>query len=181
MKRAVFLDRDGVINKSLIVDGIPKPPQNLENLEILSGVKVALKELKESGFLLIVVTNQPDVSRGTITLEEVQLINEFLSYSLPIDAFFMCVHDDEDFCSCRKPKPGLLVEAAVQHGIDIKSSFLVGDRWRDIVAGQAVGCACYFIDHGYSEKSPPRPFERVHSLLDASRKIIGDESYGDTK
>lgn len=181
MNRAVFLDRDGVINKSLFKDGVPTPPQNLEELEILPGVEMALNSFKQSGFLLIVVTNQPDVSRGTITIAEVDRINNFLLNSLPMDAIFVCAHDNHDYCSCRKPKPGLLLEAAKQFQIDTKSSFLVGDRWRDIEAGQAAGCACYFIDYGYSEKSPPEPFKRVYSLLEASHEIIGDGRNGHTK
>lgn len=179
MNSAVFLDRDGVINKALLKDGVPTPPQSLENLEILPGVNTALHRFKQSGFMLIVVTNQPDVSRGIISIEEVDRINGFLLNSLPIDAIFVCAHDTQDDCSCRKPKPGLLLEAANQFQIDRKSSFMVGDRWRDIEAGQAAGCVCYFIDHGYSEKSPPEPFNRVNSLLEASREILGGESIGD--
>jgi D-glycero-D-manno-heptose 1,7-bisphosphate phosphatase len=181
MNRAVFLDRDGVINKAPVKDGVPTPPPNLENLEILPGVETALNTLKQSGFLLIVVTNQPDVSRGIISMAEVEAINDFLLDSLPIDAIFVCAHDNQDYCLCRKPKPGLLFDAAKEFQIDRKSSFLVGDRWRDIEAGQAAGCACYFIDYGYSEKSPLEPFKRVYSLLDASRGILGDVSNGDTK
>ena len=174
MNRAVFLDRDGVINKSLFTDGLPEPPKNLKSLEILSGVETALKELKQKGFLLIVVTNQPDVSRGTTSIQEVRLINRFLSNRLPIDKFYVCAHDEKDFCACRKPKPGMLLDAAKRFQIDTKSSYLVGDRWRDIEAGQAVGCDCYFIDYGYPENPPQKPYKTVYSLLEASRYILGD-------
>jgi D-glycero-D-manno-heptose 1,7-bisphosphate phosphatase len=181
MNKAVFLDRDGVINKSVIENGTPRPPQDLENLEVLPGVEVALNELKKAGFLLIVVSNQPDVSRGRTTYQEVKRINDFLSNSLPIDAFFVCFHDNNDHCSCRKPKPGLIIEAAAHHVIDIKASFLVGDRWRDIAAGQAAGCVCYFIDYSYQEKSPLTPYKRVYSLLEASIDILGDRANANLK
>ena len=181
MNKAVFLDRDGVINRSPVVDGMPKPPGNLEDVEILPGVEIALNKLKRTGFLLIVVTNQPDVSRGTTTIQEVKRINDFLTRTFPIDAFFVCFHDNKDFCSCRKPKPGLLVEAKRQFGIDFKSSFLVGDRWRDIEAGQAAGCTCYFIDYGYPEKSPVKPYRRVYSLLEACEHILGENVDDDFK
>jgi D-glycero-D-manno-heptose 1,7-bisphosphate phosphatase len=176
MKRAVFLDRDGVINKSLLIDGLPRPPENLDQLEILPGVDKALKMLKLNGFLLIVVTNQPDVARGLTSNAAVKAINDYLITTFPIDAIFVCTHDNEDNCICRKPKPGLLLDAAIQFQIDIKSSFLIGDRWRDIEAGQAAGCDCYFVDYGYLEKSPPKPFERVYSLLEASIDILGRAS-----
>jgi D-glycero-D-manno-heptose 1,7-bisphosphate phosphatase len=181
MNRAVFLDRDGVINRAPIRDGLPVSPRNLNNLEILPGVETALNGLKRSGFLLIVVTNQPDVARGIISITEVHEINNFLSNSLPIDGFFVCAHDNQDYCTCRKPKSGLLLDAAIQFRIDTKSSYLVGDRWRDIEAGQAVGCACYFIDYGYPEKSPKEPFKRVFSLLEASHEILGVDNNADTK
>ena len=108
MGRAIFLDRDGVINKSLTIDGVPSPPRDLMDLEILPGVETALNRLRRSGFLLIVVTNQPDVSRGLVSISDVDEINNFLSNSLPIDAFFVCPHDNHDSCNCRKPKPGML-------------------------------------------------------------------------
>ena len=178
MKRAVFLDRDGVINKAFILDGIPVPPRNLRDLEILAGVREAIKLLKERNFVIVTVTNQPDVARGVVTEESVESINSYLGHELGIKHFFTCYHDDGHDCNCRKPKPGLLLNAAQDLGLDLQKSFMVGDRWRDILAGQTAGCRCYFIDYRYSEKSPVLPFVKVSSLLEATRSIL--ESSNDT-
>jgi D-glycero-D-manno-heptose 1,7-bisphosphate phosphatase len=170
LKRAVFLDRDGVLNRALERDGKPYPPRNPEELEILPGVPEALALLKARGFLLIVVTNQPDVARGTLPRELLDAIHARLTAELPLDDIFICPHDDADACACRKPKPGLLLEAASKHGIDLASSFMVGDRWRDIDAGHAAGCTPILIDYQYRERPPARePAARVRSLLDAVR------------
>jgi D-glycero-D-manno-heptose 1,7-bisphosphate phosphatase len=136
----------------------------------------ALEKLKNHGFILIVVTNQPDIARKQVTRGEVDLINEHLSKSLPIDEFYICEHDDKDSCNCRKPKPGLILEAALKNSIALDSSYMVGDRWRDIHAGQAAGLNCFFIDYKYSEKKPDQPFKRVLSLLEASLIIIGESN-----
>lgn len=172
MRRAVFLDRDGVINRAYVVDGAPLPPKNLSDIEILTGVKEAVKLLNERNFVLVVVTNQPDVARGTVTRESVELINSYLGRELGIDHFFTCFHDDSQECNCRKPKPGLLEVAARNLNLDLHKSFMVGDRWRDIAAGQAAGCTCFFIDYDYMEISPVLPFTRVSSLIDATQFIL---------
>jgi len=135
MKRAVFLDRDGVLNRAIVRDGRPYPPANLSALEILPGVFKAMQSLHEAGWLLIVVTNQPDVARGTALVEDVEEIHQYLQSLLPIDEFRTCYHDSGDECSCRKPSPGSLVSAAAFHGIDLGLSYMVGDRWRDTEAG----------------------------------------------
>lgn len=177
-KRAVFLDRDGVINRATVRDGKPYPPDGLENLEILPGVLEALESLKKAGYLLIVVSNQPDVGRGKTTREAVDEINASLGISLPIDHFRMCFHDGSEGCGCRKPLPGMLIESAREFEIDLVSSAMVGDRWRDTEAGINAGCRTFFIDYGYSEKQPERYDYKVKSLLEASeiilsRKLIG--------
>lgn len=174
MKRAIFLDRDGVLNRSFMVNGVPKPPTSVEDVEILVGVVEAIHSLKKHGFLPIVVTNQPDVARGSLTRESVEGINNFLSRSLGINYFFTCFHDSRDSCECRKPKPGLLLSAAQELGINLQESVMVGDRWRDMEAGQTVGCECFFIDYGYLEKSPLMPYRRVSSLLEVARFYIGE-------
>jgi len=172
MKRAVFLDRDGVINKASISNGIPVPPNNLKEVVILAGVKEAIKMLDENNFDIVVVTNQPDVARGRVSKESVEAINSSLGKKLGIKYFLVCYHDDLDGCDCRKPKPGLLLNAARNLDIDLNKSFLVGDRWRDINAGQTAGCACFFIDYKYREKSPDLPFIKVSSLLEAVQIIL---------
>ena len=173
MKRAIFLDRDGVINRTIVRDGKPYPPASLATLEILPGVADALQSLHEAGWLLIVVTNQPDVARGTTTIADVEAINAHLRNYLPIDEFRTCYHDNLDGCNCRKPLPGALFAAADAHGIDLASSYMVGDRWRDTVAGERAGCKTIFIDYGYSELRPKNFSFRVQSLAEATNIILG--------
>lgn len=173
MQRAIFLDRDGVINRALVRDGRPYPPANLAAVEILPGVSDALSALHDADFMLIVVTNQPDVARGTTPQAVVEEINNYLASCLPIDEFRTCYHDSGDGCNCRKPLPGLLLAAAGQHGIDLGQSYMVGDRWRDAEAGQRAGCKTFFIDYGYAEKQPESINFRVRSLSEAASIILG--------
>jgi len=178
MKRAVFLDRDGVLNESIVRDSKPYPPKNISEVVILPGVEEALALLRSLNFFLIVVTNQPDVARGTSTTEDVNQINTHISNLLNLDYFYTCFHDDVDDCDCRKPKPGLLTEAAINLNIDLNTSYMVGDRWRDIAAGQAAGCENFFIDYGYEEARPVMPFIAVTSLLGAAQHIEEIEKNG---
>jgi D-sedoheptulose 7-phosphate isomerase len=172
-RAAVFLDRDGVINRVVVRDGKPFPPAGIDDLELLPEVASAMNSLKAHGFALYVITNQPDVTRGTQTREAVENIHQSLSSSLPIDDIFVCYHDDNDQCGCRKPLPGLLLEARSKHNIDLSRSFVVGDRWRDIDAGHNAGCKTVLIDYGYRERTPTRPPEAtVRSLREAADWII---------
>jgi len=171
MARAVFLDRDGVINRTLIIDGRPYPPDPVSSYEILPGVEGALRRLRQAGFLLIVVTNQPDVARGKTSRQSIEAMHESLLGELELDEVVACYHDG-DGCECRKPKPGALIEAARRHAIDLAQSFMVGDRWRDIEAGQRAGCTCFFIDYAYAEQEPKPPFRRVDSLAQAADAIL---------
>ncbi|MEP9379041.1 HAD family hydrolase [Aquabacter sp. CN5-332] len=170
--RAVFLDRDGVLNRAIVRDSKPYPPASLAEMEILPGAPEAAKRLAQAGFLLIVVTNQPDVARGTTTRETVEEINGAIGRIMPISEFRVCYHDSADGCDCRKPKPGALLAAARVHQIDLPRSFMVGDRWRDIEAGQAAGCKTIFIDYGYDEKQPKNVDFSVGSLEEAARRIL---------
>ena len=112
MRRAVFLDRDGVLNRAFLhADGKSHPPASPQQLEILPGVMDVCQSLRRAGFLLIVVTNQPDVARGTQRREVVEAINLELRRQLPLDDIRVCYHDEADNCPCRKPKPGMLLEA----------------------------------------------------------------------
>ena len=174
MRRAVFLDRDGVINRAIVRDGKPYPPASLVELEILPGVHEALQKLHDANYLLVVVTNQPDVARGTSKREDVELMNAFLSSQLPIDDFKTCYHDSADECNCRKPLPGALLEAAQEHDIDLSKSFMVGDRWRDVEAGASAGCKTFFINYRYAEQKPEAPDFIVSSLLEAKKIILGE-------
>jgi D-glycero-D-manno-heptose 1,7-bisphosphate phosphatase len=171
MKRAVFLDRDGVINQVLLRNGKPHPPDGPDALKILGGVPEALRRLRRAGFLLIVVTNQPDVARGTATRENVEQMHRRLLSELALDHIYTCYHDGND-CDCRKPSPGALLKAAQEHSIDLQGSFMVGDRWRDIEAGQRAGCKCLFIEYGYNERRPNPPYACVGSLSEAADIIL---------
>ena len=171
-RRAVFLDRDGVINRAVVRDGKPYPPDTLAALEILPGVAKALESLRAAGYLNIVVTNQPDVATGKQSREVVDAMHGMLARSLALDAIKACFHTDEDRCICRKPKPGMILEAAAQYGVDLTASFLVGDRWRDISTAQAAGCKGLFIDYGYAEKGPDKPYLAVKSLPEAADLIL---------
>ena len=165
---AVFLDRDGVINRAILRDGRPHPPASLEELEILAGVPAALRRLKEAGFRLVVVTNQPDVARGTQTRAAVEQLHGMLQATLPIDEIRVCYHDDRDRCSCRKPAPGLLL-AHPAH--ELSRSVMVGDRWRDVEAGQRAGVRTILVGTGYDERDVSPDF-RVESLAEAASTIL---------
>jgi D-glycero-D-manno-heptose 1,7-bisphosphate phosphatase len=171
---AAFLDRDGVINRAIVRDGRPYPPASLAELEILPGVASALETLRAAGFRLIVVSNQPDVARGSTSRAAVDEINAALMRSLPLEAIRCCLHDDHDDCDCRKPRPGLLLRAAADFAIDLSASWMVGDRWRDIEAGRAAGCHTIFIDYAYKEAQPPHSDHRVASLHEAVPIILGE-------
>lgn len=174
MRRAIFLDRDGVLNRARVVDGKPYPPENLATMEILPGVSSALKALSNAGFLLIVITNQPDVAKGITSRETVEDINNHLKDCLPIDEFRTCFHDNEDGCDCRKPAPGALLSAAKKHRINLLQSYMIGDRWRDVEAGERAGCKTIFIDYGYQEKQPTTMHFKVQNLKEAAFIILGE-------
>lgn len=172
MPRAVFLDRDGVINQAWVREGRPYPPTTVDAVTLLPGVGQALADLKAAGYRLVVVTNQPDVARGTLARAAVEAIHAHLGALLPIDEFRTCFHDDADGCACRKPRPGLLQAAARDHGIDLAASYMVGDRWRDTEAGRAAGCRTIFIDHCYDERRPQNCDLSTGSLAQAARHIL---------
>jgi D-glycero-D-manno-heptose 1,7-bisphosphate phosphatase len=150
--RAVFLDRDGVINRAIVCMGKPYPPARLEDVEILPGSSLSLRRLADYGYVLIGITNQPDVARGNQSRDTVESINTLIQSSLPIREILVCYHDNADECDCRKPKPGLILKAAQKYGIDLSRSWMVGDRWKDIAAGQAAGLKTIFVDYHYSEE-----------------------------
>ena len=164
-----------MINEAVVVDGKPHPPANLEQLRIFPGVQDSLRKLKKIGFVTLVVTNQPDVARGKTTMEFVQKIHDRLTKKLPIDGFYTCWHDEKEECCCRKPKPGLIRKAADELGINLSQSFMVGDRWRDVEAGQAAGCRTVFLDYGYSEKSPAKADFKCKNLREAVNWIYQQE------
>jgi D-glycero-D-manno-heptose 1,7-bisphosphate phosphatase len=175
--RAVFFDRDGVLNEAIVRDAKPYPPQGLEEFVLVPHAETTLQRLRASGFMLIVVTNQPDVARGKQSQAVVDAMHERLREHLPLNDVLVCYHDDPDDCACRKPKPGLLLDAAKRHGIDLGASYLIGDRWRDIEAGVRAGCKTVWIDHLYDEPHPKGYDARVSTLDAAGTWIVRD---GDT-
>jgi D-glycero-D-manno-heptose 1,7-bisphosphate phosphatase len=174
LKKAIFLDRDGVINQAIVREGKPYPPTRLKDVVILQGVKETLERLHKAGYSLIVVTNQPDVSRGKVTRQQVDEINNYLLSNLIIDEILTCFHDDFENCNCRKPKPGLLIEASKSKGIDLAESYMIGDRWRDIECGQNAGCKTIFINYHYQEKQPVGFNFETTSLKEACVFILGE-------
>jgi D-glycero-D-manno-heptose 1,7-bisphosphate phosphatase len=172
---AVFLDRDGVLNRTVVREGKPFAPTTLAEFELLPGVPEACARLKQAGYLLIVATNQPDVGRGTMSQSLVEAMHERLCAQLPIDRLEVCYHGGEQYgqpCDCRKPKPGMLVRAAQALGLDLAASWMVGDRWRDIDCGHAAGCRTVFIDYNYDEKLRQPPDFRVRDLAEGADVIL---------
>jgi D-glycero-D-manno-heptose 1,7-bisphosphate phosphatase len=173
-QRAVFLDRDGVINRAVEREGKPYPPAGPSEFEILPEVPKACAELKAAGFLLIVVTNQPDVGRGTLPQSAVEAMHAAMCRQLPIDRVEVCYHpgQGQSDCDCRKPRPGMLLRAARELGVDLAQSWMVGDRWRDVDCGQAAGCRTIFIDRGYAEPLRQAPDFRAANLPEAAAIIL---------
>jgi D-glycero-D-manno-heptose 1,7-bisphosphate phosphatase len=163
-----------VLNDAPLRDGKPESPRGTDDLVVLPGVEKACATLSEAGFALIVVTNQPEIARGSLARETVDAINHELTAALPLDEIVVCPHDDADGCACRKPKPGMLIAAAARHGIDLQKSYLVGDRWRDIEAGQAAGAQTVFVERGYDERRPEAPGATVSDLTGATAWILVD-------
>ncbi len=172
LNRAVFLDRDGVLSRSLLRDGKPVAPITVAEFEMLPGVVDAVKQLHAAGFVLVVVTNQPDVRTGVTKLEAVEEMHRRLRDWLPVDDIKVCLHVDADGCDCRKPKPGMLLAAARELRIDLKKSWMVGDRWRDVETGKAAGCKTILVECDYAERKAESPDFTVKSLPEAAEIIL---------
>lgn len=177
MRRAVFLDRDGVVNRVILKEGRPHAPAALAEFELLPRVGEAIEALRAAGFEVIVVTNQPDVGAGKQDRAVVEAIHAHLSRTIVLDGIKVCYHTEKDACACRKPKPGMLIEAAEERNIDLKRSYMVGDRWRDIEAGKAAGCRTILIEADYNEKKAEDPEVSCASLFEASRLILSKKDY----
>lgn len=167
MKKAIFLDRDGVINKLVIRNGKAQAPYTLLEFDLYPGVEEAFQIISESDYLAIVVTNQPDVARGWVSHESVEMINNKILEMLPIDDIKVCFHTNSDQCLCRKPMPGMLLEAAKEWEIDLKNSFMIGDRYGDITAGVKAGCKTILVGAGDNQGDHPNPDYRANSLLES--------------
>ena len=174
--RAIFVDRDGVLNAARVVDGRPYPPASAAEIEFLPGVRERLAALKDKAFAVICVTNQPDVARRTTSRSAVELINARVRQEMPLDDLLVCYHDEGDDCNCRKPRPGLLLDAARTHGIALENSYMIGDRWKDIACGAAVNCVTVFIDYGYADAfRGPAPTHTCTSAAAALDWILARE------
>jgi D-glycero-D-manno-heptose 1,7-bisphosphate phosphatase len=171
-RAAVFLDRDGVLNRAVVRDGKPFPPQTLGEFEILPGVESAVRRLKEEGFTLVLATNQPDVAKGIQTRATVDAMHDYLRSRVPLDAIKVCWCVEGPSCDCYKPKAGMLIDAAADLDIDLKRSFMVGDRWRDVGAGRNAGCFTIFIDRGYDETLRDKPDAVCADLGEAVSVIL---------
>ena len=177
LRLAVFLDRDGVLNRPLTRDGVPYPPASREEFELLPGVKEACERLRVAGFALVVATNQPDVGRGMVKRELVESMHALLLRELPLDRIEVCyaagsAHGEPS--EFRKPAPGMLLRAARELHLDLARSWMIGDRWRDISCGYAAGCRTILVDHGYAEAMRAEPEFRVRSLAEAAELILAE-------
>ena len=170
-RKAIFLDRDGTLNKAYIKNGLPISPSSLNKFKIIKGVKKSINRLKKLNFLCILITNQPDVFRGKISKKTVVKMNSYIKKKIKLDDMFVCYHDNEHNCNCRKPKPGLLVKASKKWKIDLNKSFMIGDRWKDILAGKKVGCKTIFINNNYKNDKKVKADFTFKSLLNAVNKI----------
>jgi D-glycero-D-manno-heptose 1,7-bisphosphate phosphatase len=151
MNRAVFLDRDGVINKVVIRQGNVGTPRKFEEFELVQGIGEEVKRIKAAGFYIFVITNQPDVARGLLPATELEKMSSAIRSHLPVDEIWVCPHDDDARCDCRKPKPGMIRWAREKYRIDIGESYLIGDSWKDMEVAKAVGCKGILIDTPYNQ------------------------------
>lgn len=176
--RAVFLDRDGVINANIERDGRQVAPTKIEQFALLPGVEDAVHRLKAAGFLVVVITNQPDVATGRTPIATVEAMHAVIRGRMPVDDIRACFHVDADNCACRKPKPGMILQAADEYGIDLATSYVVGDRWRDVEAGRVAGCYTILVDYSTEQDGPCRPDKTVRSLPEAVSYILTHQQPG---
>lgn len=178
---AIFLDRDGVLNEVNLRSGRPHPPQSMAEFRLIPGAAEACAALQRAGYRLFVITNQPDVARGAQSREVIESFHAALLAAVPsLDEIVTCYHDDADSCACRKPKPGLILDLAERHHLDLAASFVIGDRWRDIAAGQSAGCQSVFIDYRYMERQPSNPTHTVNSIAEAADWIVESTKINNT-
>jgi D-glycero-D-manno-heptose 1,7-bisphosphate phosphatase len=173
--RAVFLDRDGVINNTLFKMGKMRAPYSLDEFSFIGGVPEAVKLLKQKGFVLIVVTNQPDVARGWVSRDQVDVVNGFIMQELELDDLFACFHTEKDDCQCRKPRPGMILSAERKWNVDLAKSFMVGDRMSDVEAGLSAGCKTILVGEGEVDIGVRAPHHHCRDLLEAATGIINQE------
>lgn len=179
MNKAVFFDRDGVLNQAVIINGRPHPPEDAEHLVIQPGAAECVARVRKAGFLCICVTNQPDIARKTRTAENVDAMNDKIMHGLALDDLYCCPHDNADHCECRKPKPGMLISAAKKWNIDLSRSWMIGDRRGDVLAGQKAGCKTIFLDGGYEDITGVNPDFICAALVMAAQLILAHNMQGE--
>jgi len=175
-KKCVFLDRDGVINKSIVINKKPFSPRCKKTFEFLPNFDQSVERLKDSDFLFIIITNQPDISTGHISEDLLNYFHNRIKEKITLTDIFVCKDTAVENCSCRKPKPGMIFEAAKKHNINLKKSYFIGDRWKDVDASNQAGCHSIFIDYSYNEKLNTKPKNNVKSLSEAIDIILNNES-----
>ena len=173
---AVFLDRDGVLNEAIVRNGNPYSPSSLEEVRIAPEARAACSQLRMAGLTTVMVTNQPEVARGTITLQRAEMICQIVAEEVGIDAVRMCPHDDGDHCGCRKPAPGMLLDAAENLYLDLEASYLVGDRWNDVEAGRQAGVRTALLQRKYGNEQAVVADFADKSLLTVVEWIISSLS-----
>ena len=175
MVEAVFLDRDGVINRGYVKDGKSYAPRSIKDFKLLPHAVSSIQRLMESGFLVIVITNQPDINNGLVTFDEVDVMHTLLRKNTQITDIFVCPHSQLENCDCRKPKPGMLIDAARKYNIDLTKSFMIGDRATDIEAGLQAGCRTIFLNRNYKESRPKHQEKTFTSINSATKFIINQK------
>ena len=176
MRRAVFLDRDGILNRLVMRNGQAVSPRSLEQFELVPGIEQSIELLKRAGLLVVVVTNQPDVARMFLAASDLDHMHTRLREALPVDAIYACPHDERDSCACRKPKPGLLLQAASQWQICLEESWMVGDSWKDMEAGRAARCRTCLIRTPATDEKAAGGTLVASSLQEAVEAILADVS-----
>jgi D-glycero-D-manno-heptose 1,7-bisphosphate phosphatase len=172
--RAVFLDRDGVLVVPEFRDGRSFAPRRLEDFGLYEAAKSCVERLKAADYRVVVVTNQPDVGNGLVSQSVVEEMHRRLRQELSVDEIRVCYHAQEAACACRKPRPGMLLDAAQKLGLDLSRSVMIGDRASDVDAGKAAGCRTVFIDLGYREPRPEHADFIVTSLSEATEIVLNE-------
>ena len=171
--KAVFLDRDGVLNKAIVRNGKAYSPKSKDEFVLANGAVEAVSYLHDAGFKIFVTTNQPDIARGELNQADLDWMTEKILFETKVDEVRVCPHDDHHACSCRKPRPGMLQECAKKWDIELAHSYMIGDSWKDMEAGKNAGCICILIDTEYNQGVSAD--EHVSSLMDAVKYILSKE------
>lgn len=169
INRAIFFDRDGIMIKAPVKNGYPKSTKTIHEIKIIPGIKKICKSLKKK-FKLIMITNQPDFERKQNTKKNINCINNYLKSYLNLDSVYVCYSNNEK-CKNRKPNPGMILKAKKKYNLNLKDSYVVGDRWRDVDAGHKAGCKTIFIDYKYKEKLRSKPHFTTNKIANIFKYI----------